>query len=48
MIENDLRGKSISSITDSSPNNANLVINFNFKDNTSAQINCTENRLTYT
>ena len=48
VIENDLRGKSISSITDSSPNNANLVINFNFKDNTSAQINCTENRLTYT
>lgn len=48
VIENDLRGKSISSITDSSPNNANLIINFNFKDNTSAQINCTENRLTYT
>ncbi len=48
VIENDLRGKSISSITDGSPNSDNLVINFNFKDSTSAQINCTENRLTYT
>jgi Tfp pilus assembly protein PilV len=48
VIENDLRSKSISSITDGSPNKDNLIINFNFKDNTSAQINCTSNRITYT
>ena len=46
-IEDDIRGKSIVSITDGSPSTDNLVINFTFSDGTNSSINCTKDTFSY-
>lgn len=46
-IESDLNNKIITKLNDEGSNENNLVINFSFKDNTTAQINATTDTLTY-